>query len=165
MKNKFIFQLKAFLKKCSVANYCRKIRSLLDKIEENRKYIEKERSKTTFDFKNMKEFLNWEINIKREGTPLIKFHDNWMKVHQMKKMKLLTQNDELADNKLPSIKKFRINRIPASDDEDLDMKIEEFERRQKKKKPSKVKKSDKLEEDLSREDIDIVEDMNMDDWD
>lgn len=164
-------QLKAFLKKCNVANYSRKMKQLLDKIEENRKFIEKERSKATFDFKNMKEIQNWELRLQSDKTPLIKFYDSWYKVNQTQKMKLLTQNDQEADFKLPSLRKSKGNkrRAGSEDDSDLDMPVEEFERRQQKKKQKKkslkVRRTDDAEEDLPRDNTDIVKDMKMGDWD
>ncbi|XP_033226481.1 nucleolar complex protein 2 homolog [Belonocnema kinseyi] len=167
-----IIQLKSFLKKCNVANYSRKMKQLLDKIEENRKFVEKERSKATFDFKNMKEIQNWEIRLQSEKTPLVKFYDSWYKVNQSQKMKLLTQNDEEADFKLPLLRKSKGNKRRASseDDSDLDMPVEEFERRQEKKKQKKKmmkgrRRRDEAEEDLPRDNTDIVKDMKMGDWD
>lgn len=162
--------MKAFLKKCNVANYSRKIKQLLDKIEENRKFIEKERSKLTFDFKNVKEIQNWEARLKNDGTPLAKFYTSWFKIYEAQKLKLLTQNDEIADNKLPSIKKGKKNKRSAVSDEDsdLDMPVEEFERRQQKKKQKKalkVKKTKYVDEELPNDETDIVKDLKIDDWD
>lgn len=170
-----IMQLKAFLKKSNVGTYSRKIKQLLDKIEENRKFIEKERSKVTFDLKNIKDIQNWETKRQSEGTPLTKFYDSWIKIHHANKMKLLTQNDKVADFKLPTIRKSKGNKRHANSDEDsdLDMPVEEFERRQKKKqqkkelkkkKSVKVTRTEDMEEDLSKND-DVVEDIKSDDWD
>ncbi|XP_043465157.1 nucleolar complex protein 2 homolog [Leptopilina heterotoma] len=166
-----VIELKAFLKKSNVANYSRKIKQLLDKVEENRKFIEKERAKLTFDLKNIKEIQNWETRLKNEGTPLAKFYTSWFKIYETQKLKLLTQNDEIADNKLPSIRKGKGNKRHADSDEnsDLDMPVEEFERREQKKKQKKkamkTKKTKYVDEELPKDNTDIVRDLKIDDWD
>lgn len=174
-----IIQVKAFLKKCHIANYCRKMKQLLDKIEENRKYIETERSKTVLDLKNLSEIKNWENKIKTQGTSIAKFYESWVKIHQSQKLKLLTKNEEIAEYSLPTLKKLK--KRPAteeneesSEESDFELRIkssdqpETSENNEKRPKPKKkrskvVKKANDIV--LPTENTDIVQDINSDDWD
>ncbi|XP_001604471.2 nucleolar complex protein 2 homolog [Nasonia vitripennis] len=164
-------ELKNFLKKCNVANYCRKMKQLLTKIEESCKFLDTERSKRTFDLFDLADVELWENKIKESGTPVSKFYDSWIKVHQAQKLKLLTKNDENADPKLPTLKKKSKKRRDDSDeDSDLEVPVEEMERRLKKdKKLKKPKKKVKLTNDedmeVDADHNDIVQDIKNGDWD
>ncbi|KAG7212851.1 hypothetical protein KM043_002205 [Ampulex compressa] len=170
-----IIQLKAFLKKCHVANYCRKIKQLLEKIQENRKFIENERSKTTIDLKNIPDITNWENRIKTQGTALMKFYTSWIKIHQSQKLKLLTKNDEVAELNLPKIRKSKksssqeLEEEESEDESDLDMQFKKPGTTPKKSREPKKKKKKVNDEaddyDLPTENTDIVQDINSDDWD
>lgn len=86
-----IIQLKKFLEKCHMATYCKKIKQLVTMIEENRKYIETERSKATIDLKSMVEITNWENRIKTDGTAIAKFYASCI---NLREQKFLTKNKE-----------------------------------------------------------------------
>ena len=111
--------MKAFLKKCHVANYCRKIKQLLDKIEEGRKFIELQRSKENFDLNNMHEIKKWESYIKNGGTPVSTFYESWVKIYESQKLKLLTQNDNEST-------KLNTRKRKTSEDSDLEIPVEEM---------------------------------------
>ncbi|XP_076655121.1 nucleolar complex protein 2 [Halictus rubicundus] len=184
-----IIQLKAFLKKCHIANYCRKIKQLLDKIEENRKFIEKERNKTVIDLRNMQEVKNWENKIKTQETSISKFYESWIKIYQSQKLKMLTKNEDIAEYNLPTLKKLKRPKSGegiveesdegSSDESDFELRIKSSdgkpeETSEKPKKPAKTKKKTKKlkttstpaeVDDLPREMTDIVEDITTADWD
>ncbi|KZC06791.1 PREDICTED: nucleolar complex protein 2 homolog [Dufourea novaeangliae] len=172
-----IMQIKAFLKKCRIANYCRKMKQLLEKIDENRKYIETERKKTVIDLKNMSEIKNWENGIKMQGTSISKFYESWIKIYQSQKLKMLTKNDAIAEYNLPTLKKLKKRKsneesAEESDEEsDFELRIKSNEdkpevptkTKKKKKKINKVVPTNNI--DLPTEMTDIVQDINSDDWD
>lgn len=163
------------MKKCRVANFCRKIKQLLEKINENREFIERERNKIVVDLKDLSAIRNWENGVKRRQTPLAKFYESWYKLHTSRKMKLLTQNDQVADYRLPVLRKSMKNKgnADSSDDSDLDIPVEEMEERlkraERKKKTKRQKKmvqsSEDTAEELPRDNTDIVRDTRLDDWD
>lgn len=169
-----IIQLKAFLKKCHVANYCRKIKQLLEKIEENRKYIETERSKTVIDLRNMSAIKNWENKIKTEGTSLSKFYESWVKIHQSQKLKLLTKNEEIAEYNIPTIRKLKKGKSKedsageSDESSDFELRIKSNEKKPEtrtKQKKKKLKTSQNIVNvELPTENTDIVQDIKFDDW-
>lgn len=56
------------------------MKHLLDKIEENAKFIETKRKKVNYNFLvNNNEVDAWETNIKTDGTPLSKYYDTLKK--------------------------------------------------------------------------------------
>ncbi|XP_012143161.2 nucleolar complex protein 2 [Megachile rotundata] len=169
-----IIQLKAFLKKCHIANYCRKMKQLLEKIEENRKYIETERNKTVIDLKNMPAIKNWENKIKTEGTSLSKFYESWINIHQSQKLKLLTKNEELAEYNIPTIKKLKKGKSKedsageSDESSDFELRIKSNEEKSEtrtKRKKKKLKTSKNIEDiELPTENTDIVQDIKSEDW-
>ncbi|XP_018349997.1 PREDICTED: nucleolar complex protein 2 homolog isoform X1 [Trachymyrmex septentrionalis] len=173
-----IIQLKAFLKKCHVAAYCKKIKQLLNMIEENRKYIEAERIKITIDLKNTAEITNWENRMKTDGTEISKFYTSWIEIHKSQMLKLLTKNEEVVNVPVKTPKKQKLDEQNAEDSEEesefeLRLKGTESKTETKKSlnKTKKCKKNKKQkiasnieDENLPREDTDIVQDINIDDW-
>ncbi|KAF7379922.1 hypothetical protein HZH68_016870 [Vespula germanica] len=176
-----IIQLKTFLKNCHVANYCKKVKQLLEKIEENSRHIESERSKEIFDLKNMTEIENWENKIKIQGTALAKFYNSWIKIHQAQKLKHLTKNDEISEYNLPSLRKPKRKKsneedISSEEESDFELRIKGTEEekvddisvkrcnKKSKKKTKVINKKVPAEDDIPTENTDIVMDINSDDW-
>ncbi|XP_026757065.2 nucleolar complex protein 2 homolog [Galleria mellonella] len=184
-----IMQLKQFLKTCTVANYTKKLRQLLEKIEENAKFIDSERSKISFSLKDDKMIKAWESSIKTKGTPLSIFFDNWNKVNRIQKRKKITKNDEIA-GELPMIKRPKINEqkitkaenkgplvlFPSDSEDDKTQFGEEEEtsspikvkKIKKKRQTKKVKSNNKKKTDDHEMNIpdkgDIVQDLSVSDW-
>ncbi|CAG4998374.1 unnamed protein product [Parnassius apollo] len=186
-----VLQIKQFLKTCTVSNYTKKMRQLMEKIEENSKFIERERAKVSFALSDEKMVAAWESNIKAKGTPLYTFFENWYKINKIQKRKKVSKNDEIA-GELPMIKRPKIpdaNEIKTkakqenagpmvlfpsdSEDETGDFKITEEEDKPKpKEKKLKKKKKNKSKANIKKmeqeEDIgdkqDIVKDFSVSDW-
>lgn len=146
---------------------------VLDKVQQNSSFIETERAKMTFNLNEFKQIEGWEAQIKTKGTPLSAFYENWNKLRTIKRNKQLTNNEELADYKLPVIKKPNKDQkknvsdgpveLFPSDSEDEDMP----KRRRGKRGGKNVKNRFVSEESGAVENIDgddIVEDIKMDDW-
>lgn len=146
------------------------MKQLLEKIDQNSKFIESERSKVTLRITDFKQIEGWEAQIQMKGTPLSIFYENWKKLHTVKKNKQLTNNEELGDYNLPVIKKRAAKvrdqgpvELFPSDSED---EVEEKKRKRGKRGGKKVNKKIKDESGPVEDDggKDIVEDLDVDDW-
>lgn len=115
--------MKQFVKSCSVASYCRKIKQLLEKINQNSEHIQNERKKVSFNLSDFKEIEAWQTTIKNNGTPLLTFYDSWKKIINAKKRKFASENDELGDLNLPKLKKHKKKDITQ---EELNKPVELF---------------------------------------
>ncbi|KYQ51750.1 Nucleolar complex protein 2 like protein [Trachymyrmex zeteki] len=142
-----ITQLKKFLEKCHVAIYYKKMKLLLNMIEENRKHIETERSKAVIDLKNMAEITNWENRMKTDDTTIAKFYSSCVKLHKSQKLKLLTKNEEEFNVPVGrKSMKYKLDEQNAEDSEDefkFQVKETGSEIRAEKQLKKKIKKNKK----------------------
>jgi len=91
-------QLKSFLKSCKVPNYTKKIRQLLDKIQENSAFIENKRKGVTFGIADTKAVKDWEISVRQSETPLQIYYKSWKKVRETE---VLNRNKKQKDEMEP----------------------------------------------------------------
>lgn len=82
-------QLKKLMKTVKVPNYTKKLKSVLDKVEENSKAITNKRKKAAIDLRNAEGVKQIENKWKEEGTLFSKYYDSWRKV----------RDKQLADRK------------------------------------------------------------------
>lgn len=155
------------------------MKKLLRMIEENSKNIETERSKTVMSLKNTTEIANWENRIKTDGTKLAKSYTSWIKIYESQKLKHLAKKSE-EEIVVPAVRKSKKHKLEenaenSESESEFELRIkgseeeiEESSHNTTKKK--KIKKKKKLannvkDEDLPRENTDIVQDIDINDWD
>ncbi|KAK3928441.1 Nucleolar complex protein 2-like protein [Frankliniella fusca] len=168
-----------FLKSCKVANYTRKMKQILEKTEENIKFIENERKNVVINLSDVKAIQDWETAVKVKGTPLGAFYTSWKKMNTAKQTKLKKDTIDITEN-LPKIirpKKKKSAEGPVellpSDDSDSDnygfgnddSPKKARGKRGKKSKGQPNHKKAKLSEDINDDGADdVVRDVDLSDW-
>ncbi|XP_018787682.1 PREDICTED: nucleolar complex protein 2 homolog [Bactrocera latifrons] len=187
-----VLSLKSYLKVCRNANYSRKIKQLLDKIQENARYIDEERRKITFSLNEIAQVQSWESKVYNKGTPLATYYESWLKTHEIKKRRQAAQIDSININyNIPTIKRLNKDGVnirnengelelfpsESEEDEPLLIGINKDAKGIKKNGNRKSKlengiENQKLEpetviplEESEHEDmVDIVKELDIEDW-
>lgn len=171
-----VVQLKHFIKKCHNANYTRKMKQLVEKIQQNSQFIENERKKVTFNLSDSKQIEGWEAQIKNKGTPLSTFFESWNKVRVIKKNKEATNNEAVGEYNLPVIKRVAKDvkekkdgpvELFPSDDSDSEGEEKVVKRKRGKRGGKNVRKKVVVDESGpvdAGDEKDIVQDLKLSDW-
>ena len=143
-------QLRSFLKKCKIANYTKKMKSVKEKIEESGTFMQNKRSKVSFGVKDLGQIAVFEAQIKAQETPLTKFFETYKGIKESEKAKKLKK--EMDDYKhIPEVKSKKSDKKPAEEfqgifgnsedesDDEMDDN-ERFELREERGKKSKKNK-------------------------
>ncbi|XP_065332091.1 nucleolar complex protein 2 [Cloeon dipterum] len=178
-------QVMNFIKNCKVAEHVKKMKSLLDKIQENSKFIEEARKTRNVNLTKETDLDAFDAFVRSKVSPMDTFYQNWRSANEERKV--IRQKHEFTEEMVPKIKKHAkkaISEGPAelfpSDDEDSDTNIlkgvssdeeaaevEEKPKKRKKKAANKqpAKKAKTREfEDEEEDTADIVEDLDLDDF-
>ncbi|ESO91330.1 hypothetical protein LOTGIDRAFT_228791 [Lottia gigantea] len=163
-----VLQLKAFLKKCKIANYCKQIKQIVDKIDENSKFITQKRKYVNFTLENDNAVDAWERKIKDEGTPISKFYKAWRVLRDKEIQHEISGKDRLTDvTELPTIKRPK-GPIKPTDEEKkefsalFDSDSEDSQDDETRFKADKVKNKKKKIDVEEDDDDDSVEDFSGD---
>jgi nucleolar complex protein 2 len=92
-----VLQLREFLQRCKVANYCKKVKQLLDKVDENSRYVVGQRKTVAFAVGEREKIELWERELQAKATsPLAKFFLSWQKIksEELRKVQQKALDDE-----------------------------------------------------------------------
>ncbi|XP_045162524.2 nucleolar complex protein 2 homolog isoform X2 [Mercenaria mercenaria] len=182
-----LLQMKEFLKKCKVGNFTKQIKQIVDKVEENSKFITARRRTASISLADRNAIDRWESSCLEAKTPLGKFYTTWRKLRDRELMHRIAAEDEVVTTELPEVKrpqkglqkatdseKKEFSALFDSDSDDNEMDLTEsflppdekkaLQKEKNKKEKSKAgKDKSKAAEDYSNDDEDS--DDNYDDFD
>lgn len=174
-----VVNLKQYVKRCRNSNHSRKLKQLVDKLEENGRVVELARDRVQFQLRETAQIQAWETVLRNRGTPLLTYYTNWVRTHVNKKKRQAIDSEDINDYNLPSIKRrgAKVHRddadgpvdlFPSDEEDDEDLEVEQPVAKRTKGEP-KAKKSkavvvEEEEDEFDDGGVDIVKDLDLDDW-
>lgn len=115
-----LIQLKNYIKKDQNVRQAHrsKLKMLVDKLDENTRFMVGEREKFTFDLHDGSAINGWEMQIRNKGTPLMTYYTNWFNTHIAAQKRRTVKSEDIDEYNLPKILKRK--RAVANDDDDDD---------------------------------------------
>ncbi|XP_041377576.1 LOW QUALITY PROTEIN: nucleolar complex protein 2 homolog [Gigantopelta aegis] len=99
-----VLQLKEFLKNCRIANYCKQVKQIIDKVSENSKFIVQRRKTATMNLSDNAAMDAWERQCKAEGTPLTKYYTTWRRLRDRELQHEIAGKERIVgDDRLPTV--------------------------------------------------------------
>lgn len=152
----------------------------MEKIHQTNKFLEQEQKGIAFKITEFEKIHIWELKVKDKGPPIATYYESWNKLRNIKKSKQATENEKIGDYNLPTIKKVRkdtkkeilgpANPFPSDDDSETEVAQQKNKGNviNNSKKIKRVKRKNtaaiKIEQDDGDNDVDVVEDLNINDW-
>lgn len=171
-----VLEVKAFNKRCKVANFTRQMKQLLDKVQENCQEITKRREKVSFGLADDTAVRAWEVKSRAQGTAILKSYQTYKKLRERELKHEEAGKERLVDDKIPTMTQSRKRKLESKmemkdlfkkdvgsdDEEDLFKRVE---RKQKRLKDKPRKNYDDDDDDLEDLDEDDFADLSSDDDD
>ncbi|XP_033642128.1 nucleolar complex protein 2 homolog [Asterias rubens] len=166
-----ILQLKSFLKKCKVANYCKVMKGLLEKVQETCKEVTKQRDSVTFGITNDAAVKAWENKLKTQGTTLSKHYETYKKLRE-RELRHEEAGKERMQDDLPTLKKKHLERKEEDKrefgelfDEDSDSEDDILVRAERKKERYTASKKGRRRQRKGNDDEEDIDSLDDDDDD
>ncbi|CAG5117783.1 unnamed protein product [Candidula unifasciata] len=91
-----VVQLKTFLKKCKIANYCKQIKQIVDKIQEHSKFVAEKRKRSSINLTDFQAVHLWESELAASDTPLRKYYASWRKLRDRELQHLAANKEAIS---------------------------------------------------------------------
>ncbi|XP_077967984.1 nucleolar complex protein 2 homolog [Styela clava] len=103
-----VISMKKYMKKCKMQNYVKLVRQIIEKVEENSKYILDKRSDVSFGVADVTAVTAWERTQKTQGVPFHKHYNHYKKLHHRESQHAAADKNRIVEERLPTIdrKKF-----------------------------------------------------------
>ena len=83
------------MKKCKNGNYCKVVKGLLEKINENCKFIEERRKTIQFSIKEKKSVDAWIENNRTSGTPMSQWYIRYKTLRERELLMAMSDKDKV----------------------------------------------------------------------